>query len=310
MTWPNQTLSNEFILSGFSSLGQLQILLFIVFLVAYLFALTGNLLIILLTSIDPALHSPMYFFLQNLSFAEVGFISTIVPKMLVNLLSEEKTISFLGCRAQIYFVFFFGAMECYILIVMAYDRVVAICNPLRYAVVMNRKLCVLLVTAGWGTAIPTGTIQSTWLLSFPFCGSKIISHFFCDVPPILYLACADTFSFEIAFRIATFTYLLSPFLLILVSYVRIVGTILRMPSVEGRWKAFSTCSSHIIAVTLFYGSASLTHFQLKSSSSPENRYLLTLSYVFFTPVLNPIIYSLRNKEVKGALSRLIRKKMC
>ncbi|XP_066485622.1 olfactory receptor 10A5-like [Tiliqua scincoides] len=310
MSWPNQTMVNEFILLGFSNLGQLQILLFVVFLLAYLVTVMGNTLIILLTSIDPALHSPMYFFLRNLSIAEVGFISTIVPKMLVNLLSEEKTISFLGCRAQIYFVFFFGAMECYILIVMAYDRFVAICNPLRYTVIMNRRLCVLLVTAVWVSGFPIGTIQSTWILSFPFCGSNTISHFFCDAPPILYLSCVDTFRFELFSLIGTCINVLCPFLLILVSYIRIVGTILRMPLVDGRRKVFSTCSSHIIVVTLFYGSASLTHFRPKSSSSPGNRYLLSLSYIVFTPMLNPIIYSLRNKEMKGAFSRLIRKKSC
>ncbi|XP_066485621.1 olfactory receptor 10A2-like [Tiliqua scincoides] len=307
MIWPNQTMVNEFILLAFSSLGQLQILLFFVFLIAYLFTVMGNFLIVLLTNIDKTLHSPMYFFLQTLSFAEVGFISSIVPKMLVNLLSEEKTISFLGCRAQIHFVFFFGAVECYILIVMAYDRFVAICNPLRYAVVMNRKLYVLLVTAGWVIAFLIGTIQSSWVLSFPFCGSNTIFHFFCDAPPILHLSCTDTYRYELFSLIITFVALFCPFLLILFSYIHIVQTILRMSSVEGRRKAFATCSSYIIVVTLFYGSASLTHFSPKSDSSPGNRYLLSLSYIVFTPMLNPIIYSLRNKEGKVALSRLIRK---
>ncbi|XP_044305896.1 olfactory receptor 10A7-like [Varanus komodoensis] len=310
MIWHNQTMVNEFILLGFTNLGQLQILLFVIFLVFYLTTVLGNFLIILLTGLDSNLHTPMYFFLQILSFAEIGFVSAIIPKLLVNLLSDKKTISLLGCRAQIYCVFFFGVMECFILIVMAYDRFVALCNPLRYTVIMNRKLCISLVTAVWALGFPVASIQSTWLLSFPFCRSNEISHFFCDAPPILQLACADTYSFELFSFIGTFIILLCPFALILVSYIHIISTILRIPSVEGRWKAFSTCSSHIIVVTLFYGSASLTHLQPKSSSVPGNKHLLSLSYVILTPMLNPFIYSLRNKEVKGALIRLIRKKIC
>ncbi|XP_066485625.1 olfactory receptor 10A7-like [Tiliqua scincoides] len=309
MTWHNQTTFNEFILLGFSNLGQFQVLLFIVFLIVYLLTVMGNFLIIFLVIIDPTLHSPMYFFLQNLSFAEVGFVSNIVPMMLVNLLSEKKTISFLGCRAQIYFVFFFGTMECYILTVMAYDRFVAICNPLRYTVVMNRNVCVLLVIVGWTLGVCVGIIHSAWVLGFPFCRSNTLFHFFCDVPPILPLACADTYRFKLFSLIITFLAVLCPFLLILISYIHIVHTILRMTSVEGRRKAFSTCSSHIIVVTLFYSSVSLTHIRVKTFSSTGNKHLLSLSYIVFTPMLNPIIYSLRNKEVRGALSRLIRKKI-
>ncbi|XP_062993405.1 olfactory receptor 10A5-like [Elgaria multicarinata webbii] len=305
----NQTMVNEFILLAFSNLGQLQILLFSVFLIFYLTTVMGNILIILLTTLDTTLHSPMYFFLQILSFSEIGFVSTIVPKLLVNLLSIKKTISLLGCRAQIYFVFFFGAMECFILIVMAYDRFVAICNPLRYTIIMNRKFCIVLVTAVWASGFPVATIQSTWLLSFPFCRSNTISHFFCDAPPILELACADTYRFELFSIIGTIIILFCPFTLILVSYIHIISTIMRMPSAEGRRKAFSTCSSHIIVVTLFYGSASLTHFQPKSSYAQGNKHLLSLSYVIFTPMLNPFIYSLRNKDVKGALIKLLRKKI-
>ncbi|XP_042329610.1 olfactory receptor 10A2-like [Sceloporus undulatus] len=309
MKWDNETTVNEFILLAFSSLGHLQILLFFVFLLVYLMTVMGNLLIILTIILNSTLHSPMYFFLQILSFAEVGFTSTIVPKLLVNLLSEKKTISLSGCRAQIYFIFFFGSMECFILIVMAYDRFVAICNPLHYAVIMNKKFCMLLVAIVWVLVIPIATIQSTWLLSFPFCKSNTISHFFCDTPPILQLACLDTSRFEIFTLIETFILFLCPFMLILVSYIHIISTILGMTSVERRRKAFSTCSSHIIVVTLFYVSAGLTHFHPKSSYGPANRHLLSLSYVVFTPLLNPLIYSLRNKEVKGALTRFIKRKM-
>lgn len=309
MAWRNQTMVTEFILLGFSNLGQFQILLFIVFLTAYLVTLMGNLLIILLVSIDPTLHFPMYIFLQNLSFAEVGFISTIVPKVLANLLLERKTISFLECRAQICFVFLFGTMECYILTVMAYDRFVAICNPLRYAAIMNRNWCMLLATTGWASGVSVGIAQSTWVLSFPFCRSNILFHFFCDAPPILALACTDTSRYKIFSFILTFVGIVCPFILILVSYIHIAHTISRMPSVEGRRKAFSTCSSHLIVVTLFFSSVCLTHFLVESIIAPGHKQFLSLSYIIFTPMFNPIIYSLRNKDVRGALSRLFRKKM-
>nr|XP_020670701.1 olfactory receptor 10A2-like [Pogona vitticeps] len=309
MSKNNQTMASEFILLSFSNLSQLQILLFIGFLLSYLTALLGNFLIIFLTNMDSTLHSPMYFFLQTLSLAEVGFMSTIIPKLLVNLLSKKKTISLLGCRAQIHFVFFFGSLECFILIVMAYDRFVAICNPLHYKVIMNKKFCMLLVAAVWAAGFPIATIESTWVLSFPFCKSNVISHFFCDVPPVLQLACADTSRFEVFSHIKDFILFLCPFTLIVISYVHIISTILRMPTVEVRWKTFSTCFSHITVVTLFYGSAGLSHFQPRAYHS-GNRHLLSLSYVVFTPMLNPFIYSLRNKEMREALSKLSRKKIC
>ncbi|XP_053120582.1 olfactory receptor 10A7-like [Hemicordylus capensis] len=300
---------SEFLLLGFSELGQFQFLLFAMFLVVYLLTLMGNFFIIFLTKTDTALHSPMYFFLQNLSFAEVGFISTIVPKMLVNLLSAKKTISLSECRAQMYFVFFFGTMECFLLTVMAYDRFVAICNPLRYPVIMNRTFCVLLAMAAWTSGFPVGLIKSTWVFSFPFCESNAVFHFFCDTPAILQLACGDTHRFELFSRIGTSVIILCPFTLILTSYIRIIITILKMPSAEGRRKAFSTCSSHIMAVTLFFGTASLTYFRLKTNYSAGVKRLLSLSYTVFTPMLNPIIYSLRSKEMKGAFSRMLRRKI-
>ncbi|XP_054849401.1 olfactory receptor 10A4-like, partial [Eublepharis macularius] len=307
MMWSNQTELNEFILLGFSSLGQLQILLFVVFLLIYIVTLMGNTLIILITRMDIALQNPMYFFLQNLAFAEVGFITTIVPEMLVNLLPQKKTISVSGCRAQIFGVVYFVTMECFLFIVMAYDRFVTICNPLRYAIIMGRKFCMLLVTAVWTSGIPVGTTLIIWLFSFPFCGSNTVPHFFCDAPPILQLVCGDTSNVELFSLIGTLIIILCPFLLILVSYTYIIGTILRMPSAEGRRKAFSTCSSHIIVVTLFYGSTSLTHFRPKSSYSAGTRQLLSLSYTVFTPMLNPLIYTLRNKEVRGAMNRLLQR---
>ncbi|XP_066485689.1 olfactory receptor 10A7-like [Tiliqua scincoides] len=302
MTWLNQTMVSEFILLGFSNLGELQFLLFIVFLLIYMLTVMGNFLIILLTKMDVALHSPMYFFLRNLSFAELGFVSCIIPKMLVNLLSKEKTLSLSGCRTQMYFAFFFGATECFILIVMAYNSFVAICHPLRYTVIMNSWLCAWLLIVVWSAGLLFAIINSTWLFTFPFYKSNVVTHFYCDFPPVFQLACGNTSTFELFSIVGTFIVILFPFSLILFS------TIFRMPATEGRWKAFSTCSSHVTAVTLFHGTAGLNYLQPKSSYSPESKYLLSVSYIVITPMLNPIIYSLRNREVKGALGRFFGRK--
>ncbi|XP_005309083.2 olfactory receptor 10A4-like, partial [Chrysemys picta bellii] len=260
-------------------------------------------LIILVTSFDPALNSPMYFFLRNLASLEICFNLVIVPKMLVNLLVENKAISFAGCAAQMYFFFFFGAAECCLLAAMAYDRYVAICNLLHYPDIITRRACFQLAGASWFSGFPVATVQTTWIFSLPFCGPNQVNHFFCDSPPVLELSCANTSLFEIEALTATVLFIMFPFLLILVSYVRIITTIVRMPSEEGRHKAFSTCSSHLVVVTLFYGTASSTYFRPKSSYSPDTKKLISLSYTVITPMLNPIMYSLRNKEVKSALRR-------
>ncbi|MBZ3875329.1 Olfactory receptor 10A2 [Sciurus carolinensis] len=271
---------------SFSSLPtEIQSLLFLTFLTIYLVTLMGNSLIILVTLADPMLHSPMYFFLRNLSFLEIGFNLVIVPKMLGTLIARDTTISFTGCAAQMYFFFFFGVAECFLLATMAYDRYVAICSPLHYPVLMNQRTRAKLAAASWFPGFPVATVQTTWLFSFPFCATNKVNHFFCDSPPVLRLVCADTARFEI---------------------YAIVGTIL-IPSAKGKHKAFSTCSSHLLVVSLFYVSLSLTYFRPKSSNSPESKKLLSLSYTVVTPVLNPIIYSLRNNEVKNALSRTFHK---
>nr|XP_028557527.1 olfactory receptor 10A4-like [Podarcis muralis] len=308
MAWTNSSDVTEFILLGFSDLLQLQLLLFLVFAIMYIVTLLGNITIILLTTIDPALQNPMYFFLRNLSFLEICFTLVIVPQMLVNLLSENKTISFPGCVMQMYFFFFFGSSECFLLASMAYDRYIAICSPLHYTVIMKKRFCIHLALFSWCSGIPVGTVQTTWLFSFPFCGPNKVNHFFCDGPPVLKLVCADTYLFELYALTGTIVIVLSPFILILVSYVHIITTILRMPSAEGKHKAFSTCSSHLVVVTLFYGTAGLTYFRPKSSYSPNTQKLLSLSYTVVTPMLNPIIYSLRNKEVKEAMKRLLSRK--
>ncbi|KAM8923239.1 olfactory receptor 10A2-like [Lycaon pictus] len=307
MAGGNWTRVEEFILMSFSSLPtEIQLLLFLTFLIIYLVTLMGNTLIILVTLADPMLHSPMYFFLRNLSFLEIGFNLVIVPKMLGTLLAWDTTISFLGCATQMYF-FFFGGAECFLLATMAYDRYIAICSPLHYPVIMNQKTRAKLAVASWLPGFPVATVQTTWLFSFPFCGTNKVNHFFCDSPPVLRLVCADTALFEIYAIVGTILVVMTPCLLILCSYTRIAAAILKIPSAKGKHKAFSTCSSHLLVVSLFYVSLSLTYFRPKSNNSPESKKLLSLSYTIVTPMLNPIIYSLRNNDVKNAFSRTFRK---
>ncbi|KAM9220103.1 olfactory receptor 10A2 [Dugong dugon] len=308
MTGGNGTRVSDFILMSFSSLStEIQSLLFMTFLVIYLITLMGNSLIILVTLTDPMLHSPMYFFLRNLSFLEIVFNLVIVPKMLGTLLARDTIISFLGCATQMYFFFFFGVDECALLATMAYDRYLAICNPLHYPIIMNQRTCAKLAAASWFPGFPVGIVQTMWLFSFPFCGPNKVNHFFCDSPPVLRLVCANTAMFEIYAIIGTILFVMIPCMLILCSYTRIAAAILKIPSAKGKQKAFSTCSSHLLVVSLFYVSLSLTYFRPKSNNSPESKKLLSLSYTVVTPMLNPIIYSLRNKEVKNALSRTFHK---
>ncbi|CAO2582693.1 Olfactory receptor 10A4 [Lemmus lemmus] len=310
MTWGNWTTGREFILVSFSTLSyELQALLFLLFLIIYLVTLMGNVLIILVTTADSALQSPMYFFLRNLSFLEIGFNLVIVPKMLDTLILQDKTISFLGCATQMYFFFFFGAAECCLLATMAYDRYVAICDPLRYPVIMSRRSCAQLTAASWFAGFPVATVQTTWIFSFPFCGPNRVNHFFCDSPPVIALVCADTSLFELEALTATVLFILFPFLLILGSYVRILSTIFRMPSTEGKRKAFSTCSSHLLAVTLFYGTITFTYVMPKSSYSTDQNKVVSVFYMVVIPMLNPLIYSLRNNKTKGALKRQLHKKI-
>ncbi|KAM9658591.1 olfactory receptor 10A2-like [Trichechus inunguis] len=304
MTGGNGTRVSDFILMSFSSLPtEIQSLLFMTFLVFYLITLTGNSLIILVTLTDPMLHSPMYFFLRNLSFLEIVFNLVIVPKMLGTLLARDTSISFLGCATQMYFFFFFGVDECALLATMAYDRYVAICDPLHYPIIMNQRTCAKLAAASWFPGFPVGIVQTMWLFSFPFCGTNKVNHFFCDSPPVLSLVCANTAMFEIYAITGTILFVMIPCMLILCSYTCIAAAILKIPSAKGKRKAFSTCSSHLLVVSLFYVSLSLTYFRPKSNNSPESKKLLSLSYTVVTPMLNPIIYSLRNNEVKNALSQ-------
>ncbi|KFO95193.1 Olfactory receptor 10A7, partial [Calypte anna] len=245
------------------------------------------------------LHTPMYYFLKNLALIEILFTLNIVPKMLVDLLLERRVISFAACALQLYCVIFFITSECFLLGAMAYDRYVAICQPLHYTITMNRRVCLHMVIACWVAGIPVSAGLTAWLFSYPFCGSKEIEHFFCDIPPVLHLVCSDTSLFELLVFIATVIIVLIPFALIAASYIQIIHTILQMPSAQGRRKAFLTCLAHLVVVTLFYCTTGLIHLQ--PSLLAKRRKLVALSYTVVTPMLNPIIYSLRNKEVKHAL---------
>ncbi|XP_003412073.2 olfactory receptor 10A6 [Loxodonta africana] len=305
----NQSSVVEFILLGFSNFPELQEQLFGIFLVIYLVTLIGNATIIVVISLDQSLHVPMYLFLQNLSVVEVSFSGVIMPEMLVVLSTEKATISFAGCFAQMYFILLFGGTECILLGAMAYDRYAAICHPLSYRMIMNKRVFMKLVTSSWALGFSMTTLQTPWVFSFPFCGPNEINHLSCETPPVLELVCADTFLFEIYAFTGTVLIILAPFLLILLSYIRILFAILKMPSTTGRQKAFSTCASHLTSVTLFYGTAIMTYLQPKSSYSPETKKLMSLSYSLLTPLLNPLIYSLRNSEMKRAFMKLWRRKV-
>ncbi|NP_001378398.1 olfactory receptor family 10 subfamily A member 3 [Equus caballus] len=305
----NQSSVVEFVLLGFSNFPELQEKLFGVFLVIYLVTLMGNAIIIVIISLGQSLHVPMYLFLLNLSVVDVSISAVIIPEMLVVLSTKKTTITFSGCFAQMYFILFFGGTECFLLGTMAYDRFAAICFPLSYPMIMNKRVFVKLVTFSWVSGIMVATVQTTWVFSFPFCGPNEINHISCETPAVLELACADTFLFEIYAFTGTILIVTVPFLLILLSYIRILFAILKMPSITGRQKAFSTCASHLTSVTLFYGTANMTYLQPKSGYSPDTKKLMSLSYSLLTPLLNPLIYSLRNSVMKRALMKLWRRKV-
>ncbi|XP_021485718.2 olfactory receptor 10AG1-like [Meriones unguiculatus] len=300
----SNTTSTEFFLLGFSDVPHLQWMLFGIFLFIYLSILICNSIIILITRIDHALQTPMYFFLSNFSFVEICYVTVTIPRMLMDLCTEKGTISLLSCAVQLCFVIMLGGMEFLLLTVMAYDRYVAICNPLHYPLVMSKKLCVQLVAACWICIIPVVTGQTYQIFSLCYCGSNEINHFFCDIPPLLKLACGDTFVNDLAIYIASVVFIMVPFLLTIVSYGKIIWNILKLSSAGGRSKAFSTCSSHLIVVVLFYGTATITYVQPKAYQSESLGKLLSLFYTILIPLLNPIIYTLRNKDIMVSLRKL------
>ncbi|XP_014635221.1 PREDICTED: olfactory receptor 10AG1-like [Ceratotherium simum simum] len=298
----------QFVLLGFSDLPNLQGLLFGVFSIIYLIIILGNSLIIIIIRLDTTLQKPMYFFLANFSSLEICYVSVTLPRILVSLWTQDGSISMLDCATQMCFFLMLGATECFLLAVMAYDRYVAICDPLRYPLVMNNERCIQLAVGCWISGIPVKIGQTCQIFSLHFCNSNQINHFFCDIPPILKLACGDTSAHEMSVYVAAMLFVAIPFMLILASYCKIISTILRLPTARGRAKAFSTCSSHLLVVVLFFGSVTITYLRPKSDHSSRTDKLLSLFYTIVTPIFNPMIYSLRNKDVIAALRKLLLKK--
>ncbi|XP_066216139.1 olfactory receptor 10AG1-like [Saccopteryx leptura] len=304
----NHTALMGFILIGFSDVPDLQGFLFGMFLIIYVIILIGNSLIVLIIKVDPSLQKkPMYFFLGNFSSLEIFYVSVTLPRLLIDLCRQNRNISFLACATQMYFFLVFGATECLILTVMAYDRYVAICNPLLYSLLMSNRLCVQLAAGCLMTGFLVHTVFTYQIFSLPFCGSHQLNHFFCDVPPVLQLVCGDIFMIEMLVYVLTVLIIFIPFMLILGSYVKILCTILKLPSATGRAKAFSTCSSHLMVVVLFFGSGIISYLRPKTSHSSETDKFLSLFYTIVTPLFNPMIYCLRNKEVMVALRKFLLK---
>uniref|UniRef100_A0A8D1HK79 Olfactory receptor n=1 Tax=Sus scrofa TaxID=9823 RepID=A0A8D1HK79_PIG len=298
----------QFVLLGFSDLPNLQGLLFGLFSITYIMILIGNSLIIILTRLDTALQTPMYFFLANFSAVEICYVSVTLPRVLVNLCTQDRSISVLGCATQTCFFLMLATTESFLLAVMAYDRYVAICNPLHYPLVMNHRVCIRLAVGSWICGVPVQIGQTCQIFSLHFCHSNHINHFFCDMPPILKLACGDISLHELSVYVVVLLVGAVPFMLILASYSKIISMILRLPTSRGRDKAFSTCSSHLLVVLLFFGSGVITYLRPPSSHSPGIDKLLSLFYTIVTPMFNPLIYSLRNKDVIAALRKLLLKK--
>jgi len=301
----NQTWVREFILLGLSSDWDAQVALFVLFLVMYLVTVLGNVLIVLLIRLDSRLHTPMYFFLTNLSLVDVSYATSIVPQMLVHFLAEHKGIPYVSCAAQLFFSLGLGGIEFVLLAVMAYDRYVAVCDPLRYSVIMHRGLCARLAITSWLSGSVNSLIHTAITFQLPVCTNKYIDHISCEILAVVRLACVDTSSNEISVMVSSIVLLMMPFCLVLLSYIRILSTILKIQSTEGRKKAFHTCASHLSVVVLCYGMAIFTYIQPNPSPSVLQEKLISLFYAILTPTLNPMIYSLRNKEVKRAWQKLL-----
>lgn len=293
----------EFILLGLTSSSGLKAPLFGIFLIIYLVTLVGNLGMVILTHLDPKLHTPMYFFLRHLSITDLGYSTVIGPKMMVNFLMQQNTISYAGCAVQLTFFEIFIITELFILSAMAYDRYVAICKPLLYVIIMSGKVRWALVLAPYLYSLFVSLLLTVKLFTLSFCGSNVIRYFYCDCVPLISLLCSDTHELELIILIFSGCNLLSSLLIVLISYMFIFVAILRMNSKEGRSKAFSTCSSHLTVVVVFYGTLLFIYLQPKSSHAFDIDKMASVFYTLVIPMLNPLIYSLRNKEVKEALKR-------
>ncbi|KAM4693081.1 olfactory receptor 8A1-like [Discoglossus pictus] len=307
---PNRSLVTEFFLLGLSDNQDLHLPLFGVFTGIYIVAITGNLVIIALVRSQPTLHNPMYFFLENLSFLDFLLTSVTVPKMLDNLLKNRMSISFIGCISQIHFYQVFIVAECLLLAVMAYDRYLAICQPLRYPILMDMTARFLLVAFCWLMGLMYSFAKTVLIVKLEFCGPNIIRGFFCDAPPLFGLSCSSTFTAELFQFTAGLFVGPVPALVVVFSYIHIIFAILRIQSAQGRYKTFSTCASHLVVVILFYGTGIFTYVvqpQLGNDNGANN--VVTVLYTVIAPMLNPFIYSLRNQEVHNALKKLLARKM-
>ncbi|XP_003771769.1 olfactory receptor 13-like [Sarcophilus harrisii] len=303
----NQTVVKEFILMGFPVGPDMRMFLLGLFSLLYAFTLMGNGVILGLISLEARLHTPMYFFLSHLAIVDISYACNTVPQMLANLLDPVKPISYPGCLTQTFLFLTFALTECLLLVVMSYDRYVAICHPLRYTVIMNWRMCISLALTSWALGFLLALAHLILLLPLPFCGPQKINHFFCEILAILKLACADTHINEILVLAGAASVLVGPLSSIVISYMRILCAVLRIQSREGRQKAFSTCSSHLCVVGLFYGTAIIMYIGPKHGNPKEQKKYLLLFHSLFNPMLNPLIYSLRNHEVNGALKRVLGK---
>ncbi|XP_064136905.1 olfactory receptor 7A17-like [Loxodonta africana] len=300
----NQTRVSEFILLGLSEEAELQPLLFGLFLSMYLITLIGNLLIILAIITDSHLHTPMYFFLSNLSFADICFISSTVPKMLLNIQVQSKVITYEGCITQMYFFMLFGGLDIFLLTVTAYDRFVAICHPLHYKIIMNPKFCGLLLLTSWLLTVLCSLSHGLMVLRLSFCTELEIPHFFCELNQVVQLACSDTFLNDLVMYFTTGLEGFIPLTGILFSYTKIMSSILRISSAGGKYKAFTTCGSHLSVVSLFYGTVLGIYLSSAGTQTSKARTIASVMYTVATPMLNPFIYSLRNKDIKQALKKV------
>ena len=299
----NITYISEFVLVGFPTYPWLQVLLFFLFLITYLFVLLENVVIILTIWVTGSLHKPMYYFLGTMSFLETWYISVTVPKMLAGFLLCPNTISFLGCMTQLYFFMSLACTECVLLAAMAYDRYVAICWPLRYPVMMTTEFCVQLTISSWLSGFTVSLAKVYFISQVSFCGNNILNHFFCDVSPILKLACMDSSVAKMVDFVVAIIILVFPLSATVLSYAFIVSAILHIPSATGQRKAFSTCASHLMVVVIFYTAVIFMYVRPRAIASFNSNKLISAIYAVFTPMLNPIIYCLRNKEVKNAIRK-------
>ncbi|XP_045020632.1 olfactory receptor 1E5-like [Bubalus bubalis] len=308
MTGRNQTIVSEFLLLGLPIKSEHQNLFYALFLAMYFTTVLGNLLILVLICLDPHLHTPMYLFLSNLSFSDLCFSSVTMPKLLQNMHSQDPSISYAGCLTQMYFLLFFGDLESFLLVAMAYDRYVAICFPLHYTAIMSPRLCLCLVVLSWVLTTFHAMLHTLLMARLHFCEDNVIAHFFCDMSALLKLSCSDTRVNELVIFITGGLILVIPFLLIITSYARIVSSTLKVPSARGIRKAFSTCGSHLTVVSLFYGTVIGLYLCPSANNSTVKETVMAVMYSVVTPMLNPFIYSLRNRDMKGALGRVFWRK--